>query len=77
DWFANKQHEKFPFYLFSYQQYLLQEGMFDAYNEWMFGPAVSTAAYKIWLDTHDKQAASFRQYQQSHIMKFPAGQYYK
>ncbi|MBN8836895.1 MAG: tetratricopeptide repeat protein [Sphingobacteriia bacterium] len=77
DWFASGKNEKLPFYLFNYQQYLLQEGLFDAYNQWMFGPAVSTAAYKIWVDTHDKQAAAFRKYQQSHIMKFPAGQYYK
>ncbi len=77
DWFATKQNEKFPFFLFNHQLNLLKNGLFEGYNQWMFGPAASTAAYKIWFDTHDKQANAFRKFQQSRIFKMPQGQYYK
>lgn len=69
DWFYNKANEKQPYQLFEYQQYLIREGMFEAYNQWVFGAANSPAAYQIWLNTHDKEAAAFKQYQQSKVFK--------
>ena len=36
DWYENNA-AKYPFRLFDYQRQLLQEGMFDAYNQWLFG----------------------------------------
>lgn len=76
-WFSKKQDNKFPFYLFNHLQYFLQEGMFDAYNQWLFGPVASTAAYQIWLDTHDVEAKKFKEFQQTRLFKMPFGQYYK
>ena len=43
--------------------------MFDAYNQWLFGAAASPSAYQIWLNTHDKEAAAFKQYQQNKVFK--------
>lgn len=77
DWFNTKNDTRFPFRLFSHQQYLLREGLFDAYNQWIFGAANSPSAYQVWLDVHDKQAAAFKQFQQSRIFKVPMGQYYR
>lgn len=69
DWFYNKAGEKQPYQLFEYHQYLIREGMFDAYNQWIFGAANSPAVYQIWLNTHDIEAAAFKKYQQSKIFK--------
>lgn len=76
DWFGNNNNEKFPFRLFDQQQYLLREGMFEAYNEWIFGTAANPSAYKLWIEAHDKQVAAFKQFQQSRVFKIPAGQHY-
>jgi tetratricopeptide (TPR) repeat protein len=76
-WFAKKQNNQFPFYLFNQQQYFLQEGMFDAYNQWLFGPVASTSSYQIWLNTHDAEAKKFKELQQTRLFKMPVGQYYK
>ena len=47
DWFHDYA-AKFPFRLFELQRQLLQEGMFDAYNQWIFGTAQNLAAYQNW-----------------------------
>ena len=77
NWFAKKQNAAFPFYLFNHQQYLLQEGLYDAYNQWLFGPVAGVASYQIWLDTHEAAAKTFRSFQQGRVFKMPTGQYYK
>jgi tetratricopeptide (TPR) repeat protein len=77
NWFHEKNQEKFPFRLFDHQQYLLSEGLFDAYNQWIFGAAASPSAYQVWIQTHEKQAADFKQFQQSRVFKIPTQQYYK
>lgn len=77
DWFSAKNDAKYPFRLFSHQQYLLREGLFDAYNQWIFGAANSPSAYQVWIDVHDKQAVAFKQFQQSRVFKVPLGQNYR
>lgn len=69
DWFYNKADERQPYQLFNHHQYLIREGLFDAYNQWLFGAAASPSAYQIWLNTHDKEAAAFKQYQQNKVFK--------
>ena len=69
DWFFLKNDDTQPYQLFQHQQYLLREGMFDAYNQWLFGASTSPAAYQIWLNTHNKEAAAFKQYQQNKVFK--------
>ncbi|OIR05396.1 tetratricopeptide repeat protein [mine drainage metagenome] len=76
NWFHEKNNTKFPFRLFDHQQYLLSEGLFDAYNEWIFGAAASPSAYQVWIQSHDQQAADFKKFQQSRVFKIPSGQYY-
>jgi len=68
---------RFPFRLFDYQQQLLQNGMFEAYNQWLFGPVESLAAYDNWTKTHPDQYEAFSNFQRGRIFKVPAGQYYK
>ena len=75
DWF-NTQQGKMPFKLFEYQQQLLKEGMFDAYNQWLFGSIQSLSSYQNWINTHAQENAAFSDFQKGRIFKVPAGQYY-
>jgi tetratricopeptide (TPR) repeat protein len=76
DWFATNA-AKFPFRLFDYHRQLLQEGLFEAYNQWLFGPVDNLAAYDTWTKTHAEQYTAFNNFQQSRVFKMPAGQYYQ
>ena len=75
DW-NNGNNAKFPFRLFDYQRQLLQEGMFDAYNQWIFGPAQNLAAFQNWITTHSTEYNAFNNFQKGKFFKIPAGQYY-
>ena len=75
DWFHDYA-EKFPSRLFEYQRQLLQEGMFDAYNQWLFGTVQNLAAYQNWINTHATEYNEFSHFQRGRIYKVPAGQYY-
>ncbi len=76
-WFYENKNEKFPFRLFDQQRYLVREGMFDAYNQWLFGVAINPTQYKTWADLHSAEAATFKAFQEGRIFKLIEGQYYK
>jgi tetratricopeptide (TPR) repeat protein len=76
DWYATNA-VKFPFRLFDYHQQLLREGMFEAYNQWLFGPVESLTAYDNWTKTHAEQYTAFNTFQKNRVFKMPAGQYYQ
>jgi len=76
DWFT-AHAPRFPFRLFDYQQQLIREGMFEAYNQWLFGPIENLAAYDNWTKTHAEQFSTFNTFQRSRVFKVPAGQYYQ
>jgi hypothetical protein len=75
DWFAT-QASKYPFKLFDYQQQLLKEGMFEAYNQWLFGTVESLPAYESWIKTHAEAHTNFTAFQKNRVFKIPTGQYY-
>lgn len=76
EWF-DKYASKFPYKLFDYQRQLLQEGMFNAYNQWLFGTVENLAAYDDWTKKHDEEYKNFTAFQKSRIFKMPGGQYYQ
>jgi Tfp pilus assembly protein PilF len=76
DWYA-KYATKFPFRLFDYQRQLMQEGMFEAYNQWLFGTVENLAAYDNWTKTHSEAYTNFTTFQKGRVFKVPAGQYYQ
>lgn len=75
DWYAT-QASKFPFKLFDYHQQLIREGMFDAYNQWLFGPVENLSAYDQWTKTNAEAYAKFANFQKGRIFKMPQGQAY-
>lgn len=76
DWFEGH-HTKYPFRLFEHYQHMLKEGVFDAYNQWLYGSVANPAAYDLWVKTNAKDADAFKKFQTARIYKIPQGQYYK
>lgn len=68
--------KQYPFRLFDHQQYLLGQGLFEAYNYWLFSDADNTAAYESWQKLHAKEAEGYKTFQQSRVFKIPVGEYY-
>lgn len=76
NWFANAD-SKYNYRLFSYQQQLLREGLFDAYNQWIFGTAQNLSAFQNWVNLNSAQYNEFLEFQKGRIFKIPAKEYYK
>jgi len=76
DWDASFA-SRFPLRLFDYQRQLLKGGLFDAYNQWLFGAAQNLTAFQNWSTTHTDQYDEFNKFQKGRVFKVPAGQYYQ
>ena len=67
----------FPFRLFDYQRQLIKEGMFDAYNQWLFGESENPERFQNWVKSHGDEYKRFIDFQRGRIFKLPEGQYYQ
>ena len=76
DWYAANAG-RYPFRLFDFHKQLIAEGMFEAYNQWLFGPVENLAAYDNWTKTHAEEYNNFSSFQKSRIFRMPLGQYYQ
>ncbi len=75
NWFENYAGN-FPSKLFDLHQQLLREGMFDAYNQWIFGATQNLDAYQKWTASYATEYSEFTNFQKGRIFKIPSGQYY-
>lgn len=66
----------YPYHLFDFQTQLLREGIFDAYNQWLFGTIINKDRYDNWVYTHDAEMLDFTQFQHNVLFKMPPEQYY-
>lgn len=76
DWTVSNS-TRFPYRLFDYYVQLLKAGMFDAYNQWIFGIAKDLAAFQVWTTTHTDEYNKFNTFQKNRVFKLPEGQYYQ
>jgi tetratricopeptide (TPR) repeat protein len=76
DWFANYA-SRFPFKLFDYQQQLIRGGMFEAYDQWLFGPVDNLSSFDQWTKTNSEAYVKFTTFQKGRIFKMPQGQHYQ
>lgn len=75
DWYpANA--AKFPYKLFDLQKQLLQDGLFEAYNQWIFAAAQNLPAYQNWVTAHTKEYNELSRFQKNRVFKISSGQYY-
>lgn len=76
DWFTTSAM-RYPFRLFDFHKQLISEGMFNAYNQWLFGTTENLLAYENWTKTHAEEYNNFIRFQQSRVFRMPPGQYYQ
>jgi tetratricopeptide (TPR) repeat protein len=76
DWFE-KEPVKYPFRLFDYHRQLLKEGLFDAYNQWIFGAAQDLSAFQQWTQLNQKSYDGFVDFQKGRVFKLPESQQYR
>jgi tetratricopeptide (TPR) repeat protein len=74
-WFE-KNAQQFPFRLFDYMQQLSKQGMFVAYNQWVFGESQNPTEFQSWINAHTEEYNKFINFQKNRIFKLPANQYY-
>lgn len=75
NWFE-KNNNTLPFRLFDYHRQLLREGMFEAYNQWLFGSTQNLTDFQAWTRTHADEYNKFINFQKGRVFKLPANQYY-
>ncbi|WP_346316523.1 tetratricopeptide repeat protein [Chitinophaga sp. YIM B06452] len=75
DWY-NFYSLKYPYALFDFQRKLLRDGMFEAYNQWLFGPSANAADYKAWTALHKTEYDSFSAWQRNHPLKLKDEEFY-
>lgn len=75
DWY-NTAAIRFPYRLFDQWQYLIRQGLFEAYNQWLLGETVNKDAHLLWQNTHSDEMTKFQAFQQSRVFKLAPGQYY-
>lgn len=76
DWYYSY-GSRYPFKLFDYQQQLIREGMFEAYNAWLFGPVDNLSGFDQWTRSNAEAYTKFTTFQKGRVFKVPAGQHYK
>jgi Tfp pilus assembly protein PilF len=76
EWF-NKYATQFPYRLYDYQRQLLQQGMFAAYNQWIFGYAQDEKAYDDWVSAHQSEFTTYNNFARGRVFKIPQGEYYQ
>ena len=76
DWFA-EHASKMPFRLFDLHQQLLREGMFEAYNQWLFETVQNLPGYQQWIRNHAAENDAFTRFQRGRVYKTPPDQYYR
>lgn len=75
DW-NNSYKNKYPFQLFDLQDKLLAEGMFPAYNQWLFGSVQNLSAYQNWISVNKEEYTAFTTFQKNNFFRMPASQFY-
>ncbi len=73
---ANAAATSYPYRLFDFHLQLMRDGLFDAYNQWLFGPIINKNKFDNWVYTHDEEMQNFTQYQKNVLFKMPPEQYY-
>lgn len=75
DWFEGP-GKKFPHRMLEQQQYLIREGMYEAYNQWLFGATANILEYQNWANANTEALSKFTYYQRNRVFKMPPGQFY-
>ncbi|MBM3414595.1 MAG: hypothetical protein FJY16_06650 [Bacteroidetes bacterium] len=76
DWFT-KNGSAYPFKLFEHQRQLLQSGLFEAYDQWLFADGIDPEGFAQWSLQHAATYTHLRAFLFNRVFKIPVGQYYR
>ena len=77
DWEFRNNQLRFPFRLFDYNLHYLKSGLFEAYNQWLFGASHQLASFQQWTQTHATAYNEFLRLQGNRVFRMPEGQQYR
>ena len=66
EWAASN-NQAFPFTLFDRMKYLIDNGMYEAYNQWLFGMISNDAIYQSWIMQNQEAYKTFLKFQQNNL----------
>lgn len=49
----------YPFTLFTYQDKMLHDGVYDAYNQWLFGAVDNSQEFTLWVKVNNKEYSAY------------------
>lgn len=67
---------KYPYALFNYQEKMMGDGVFDAYNQFLFGTVENENQYKSWKEFHTKAIPAFNNWVTNNPFKLNTGEFY-
>jgi hypothetical protein len=62
--------------LYDHWQQLISGGMFDAYNQWLFGGISNPSQFQEWQSKHVEEFKNFQYFQKNKLFKMSSDQYY-
>ncbi len=68
--------DKYPFTLFVYQDKMLRDGEFDAYNQWFFGSTENKKQYESWIQFHSNALPELEEWISSNKFRPTASDFY-
>lgn len=75
DWMTNY-NSKFPFSLFTYQDKMLRDGVYEAYNQWLWGKTENANQFEAWKRFHPEAIPSFENWIRNNKFYTTAGDFY-
>jgi tetratricopeptide (TPR) repeat protein len=75
DW-ATKNSKNYNYELFNFQQKLISDGYYEAYNQWVFGALLDRAKFQKWATENATELNKLTDYIQNNKIKPRDGQYY-
>jgi tetratricopeptide (TPR) repeat protein len=67
-WFTSSV-EKFPFSLFDRMKYLINNEMFESYNQWLFGMISNEAVFESWIRNNQEAYKNFLKFQENNLYR--------
>jgi tetratricopeptide (TPR) repeat protein len=59
--------EKFPFSIFDRLKYLIENDMFESYNQWLFGVISNDSEFRSWMMNNQEAYKTFLKFQQNNL----------
>jgi len=59
----------YPTTLFTYQNKMLHDGVYDAYNQWLFGALDNSAEFSLWVKVNNKEYANFENWRKKNLLQ--------